>query len=54
MATTKLNINTLVEKAEQLVYDGKISGAEKGIVPVQEIEIDGKVYKLSVMLELKK
>lgn len=48
-----LDINKLIEKTQALVHDGKIIGAEKGTVPVQEIEIAGKTYELSVTLTLK-
>ncbi len=51
---TELNINELIDKAQELVHDGQISGAAMGKMLVQEIEIDGDIYKLSVMLEIKK
>lgn len=48
-----LNITALIEAAEELVGNGMLDMAEEGSVPVQEIEIDGKVFKLFVVGKLK-
>ncbi len=51
---TTLDITQLIEKAEELVYNGRINMAEWGRVSVQEIKIGDKVYQLSLELKLKK
>jgi hypothetical protein len=48
---TTLNITRLIEKAEQLAYDGKINNAAKGNIPVQFVIVDGKTYIFSVQME---
>jgi len=47
-----LSINTLIEKAEQLAYDGNINNAAIGTIPVQILLVDGRPYVFSVKMEL--
>jgi len=48
-----LNITTLIEKAEELCYDGRIEMAAEGETSVQIMETDdGKKYQLSVKMKL--
>jgi hypothetical protein len=47
-----LSINTLIEKAEQLAYDGKINNAAIGTIPVQILLVDGRPYVFSVRMEM--
>lgn len=49
---TKLEISKLIEKAEQMVYDGKIQGASMASLPVQEITLYGIRYQLSINMTL--
>ncbi len=50
---TKLNMAELLEKAEEMIYDGRIEMAESGKVPVQILEADnGNEYQLSLVMEL--
>ena len=51
--TDTLDISRLIEKTEKLVYDGKINMAERGEVKIQDIEIFGREYELSVTLKMK-
>jgi hypothetical protein len=47
-----INITQLIEKSEQLAYDGKINTAAKGTIPVQFVTVDDKVYLFTVQMEL--
>jgi hypothetical protein len=47
-----LSINTLIEKAEQLAYDGNINNAAIGTIPVQILLVDGRPYVFSVKMEM--
>jgi len=47
-----LSINTLIEKAEQLAYDGNINNAAMGTIPVQILLVDGRPYVFSVKMEM--
>jgi len=48
----KLDISKLIEKAEELVYNGKLNGAAKAKVPVQSIKIGGfNNYDISLLAE---
>lgn len=47
-----LSINTLIEKAEQLAYDGQINNAAIGTIPVQILLVDGRPYVFSVKMEM--
>lgn len=47
----QLNITQLIDKAEQLAYDGKINTASVGNIPVQILIVDGKMYVFSVRME---
>ena len=47
---TSLNITKLIEAAEGLVYDDRIVMAAAGEWIVQEIEIEGKIFQLKVVL----
>lgn len=48
-----LKIPLLIEKTEDLVYDGRINGAAEGTVPIHVIEYeDGSKYQLSVRMTL--
>jgi len=48
-----LNISLLIEKAEELIYDGMMEMAEEGEKPIQIIELpNGKKYQLSVKMKL--
>jgi hypothetical protein len=49
---TKLNISQLIEKSEQLAYDGNINLAAKGSIPVQFLIIDGRTFIFRVEMEL--
>jgi hypothetical protein len=49
---TTLNITRLIEKAEQLAYDGNINMAAKGTIPVQFLIVDGRTFVFSVQMEL--
>lgn len=46
-----LSINTLIEKAEQLAYDGQINNAQSGTIPVQILLVDGQPFVFSVRME---
>lgn len=46
-----LSINTLIEKAEQLAYDGNINNAQSGTLPVQILLVDGQPFVFSVRME---
>ncbi len=50
---TTLDITQLIEKAEELVYNGRINMAAWGSVVVQKIVIDDKVFEISVVMKLK-
>jgi hypothetical protein len=49
--SNQLNITKLIEKAEQLAYDGNINNAAKGNIPVQFVIVDGKTFIFSVQME---
>jgi hypothetical protein len=49
---TTLNITQLINKAEQLAYDGNINMAAKGTIPVQFLIVDGRTFVFSVQMEL--
>jgi hypothetical protein len=49
---TTLNISQLIEKSEQLAYDGNINLAAKGSIPVQFLIIDGRTFIFRVEMEL--
>jgi len=49
---TTLNITELINKAEQLAYDGNINMAAKGTLPVQFLIVDGRTFVFSVQMEL--
>lgn len=47
-----LDIKNLIEKAEELIYDGKLNGAAKAKIPVQDISIgEFENFKLSILAE---
>lgn len=47
----ELNINKLIQVAEELCFDGKIQMAEKGIAPVQDFILpDGTKYQLQIII----
>lgn len=47
----ELNINELIEKAQDLISDDKVSMADKVQVPIQKIKIDGLEFFLSFVLQ---
>lgn len=47
-----LNITELINKAEQLAYDGNINMSAKGTLPVQFLIVDGRTFVFSVQMEL--
>lgn len=50
---TKLDINNLIEKAEELVYDGRVEFAEEAVIPVQILETEeGERYQLKLVMSL--
>lgn len=49
---TKLDIQKLIEKAEQIYYDGKIRGASMVTLPIQKIKLNGLEYQLSLNMTL--
>ena len=48
-----LDITNLIEKAEAITTDEQIGFAAAITYPVQEIEYDGKVYQLELILRIK-
>ncbi|MES2592384.1 MAG: hypothetical protein V4608_10895 [Bacteroidota bacterium] len=48
---TTLNINNLTNKAIDLIYDGDLLMAERAEIPIQEIEIEGKKFKITLVAE---
>jgi hypothetical protein len=47
-----LSIQLLIEKAEQLAYDGNINSAAKGSIPVQFLIVEGRTFIFRVEMEL--
>lgn len=49
----ELDINNLIEKAQEFVHNGRLNNAAYGKIPLQEIELDSNTFDLSLVAEAK-
>lgn len=50
--TPTLDITNLIQRAEEMVYDGRIENAHSGEITIQEFTSDsGDKYKLKLVME---